>query len=608
MRQTALALVLIAAACAQHPDPRIVLLRGGGQSVLTPPNSPMPDEHGAWADGVQPPHPQRDLWIRIKLPKHLPSEPHLVFRAYSARMEIFAGSQRVYRFDEPQARGHLRTHDVSLAPSAAGGWLVMRIPSGEDLLIGGEPVIAPAAAVPATIVAITTAPFRDDLVHDAVGTALMIIGLACVAVSRLRVRGNAAALLWFGLFTLLYGLRLITASGLPALLGFSLASAHYATSWITYVIPVPGWQMARALVGDGWKGSLRWQVAAFAVLAPIGILSDVIQHRPESLRLANSVLVVIGGLNLILNVIAAARTGQREAWILMTGTIFFLLYALARNLATLRLVPWSEPDETLGFVVFTSCLGYAAMRAFVRGERQRLSIEGELSAAREIQRSILPATMPALPGLRFDIRYDPASSVAGDLYDFVAADDSRVGLLVADVAGHGVPAALIASMVKVAVSSQSRLVHEPAAMLTTLNETLRRDVRRAFVTATYLYFDAAQRCVVVSNAGHPSPLIFRDGTFRELGPSGVLLGRLGRLRYEAAQTTLVLGDRIVIWTDGIVEARNTRGEPFGDERLRTIVQNGGSADAVIDAVHRWRGRNTTDETDDLSIVLVDVTA
>ena len=363
MRQTALALVLIAAACAQHPDPRIVLLGGGGQSVLTPPNSPMPDEHAAWADGVQPPRPQRDLWIRIKLPKQLPSEPHLVFRAYSARMEIFAGSQQLYRFDEPQARGYLRTHDVSLAPSAAGGWLVMRIPSGEDLLIGGEPVIAPAAAVPATIVAITTAPFRDDLLHDAVGTALMIIGLGCIAVSRLRVRGNAASLLWFGLFALLYGLRLITASGLPALLGFSLASAHYATSWITYVIPVPGWQMARALVGDGWKGSLRWQVAAFAMLAPIGILSDVIQHRPESLRLANSVLVVIGGLNLILNVIAAARTGQREAWILMTGTIFFLLYALARNLATLRLVPWSEPDETLGFVVFTSCLGYAAMRA-----------------------------------------------------------------------------------------------------------------------------------------------------------------------------------------------------------------------------------------------------
>src|SRR5437870_346272 len=151
MRRTALALVFIAAACAQHLDPRVVLLRGRSQSVLTPPNSPMPDERAGWVDGAQPPHPQRDLWVRVKLTKQLPSEPHIVFRAYAARMELFAGSQRIYRFDEPQARGHLRTHDVSLAPSAGGGWLLIRIPSGEDLLIGGEPVIAPEAAVPATI-------------------------------------------------------------------------------------------------------------------------------------------------------------------------------------------------------------------------------------------------------------------------------------------------------------------------------------------------------------------------------------------------------------------------------------------------------------------------
>ncbi len=298
---------------------------------------------------------------------------------------------------------------------------------------------------------------------------------------------------------------------------------------------------------------------------------------------------------------------MREFWVLLAGSTFFLLYALSRNLSSLHLLPWPEIDETLGFVVFVACLGYAALRAFVRGERHRLSMDGELAAAREIQRSILPTTMPDLPGLRFDVRYDPASSVAGDLYDFVAADASRVGLLVADVAGHGVPAALIASMVKIGVSSQSRLAHDPASMLAALNETLRRDVRHAFVTATYLYFDAGQHCVAVANAGHPPPLLIRDGLFRELGPTGVLLGRFGMVRYEAQQTTLVAGDRIVALTDGIVEARNTRGEPFGDERLRAIVQNGGSANAVINAVHRWRDRDASD-ADDLTIVIVDVTA
>jgi len=160
--------------------------------------------------------------------------------------------------------------------------------------------------------------------------------------------------------------------------------------------------------------------------------------------------------------------------------------------------------------------------------------------------------------------------------------------------------------VKIAVSSQSRLVADPSAMLAGLNETLRREVRREFVTATYLHFDAASRRLAVSNAGHPSPLLLRGGEFRELGPSGVLLGRFGMVRYETQRTTFTTGDRIVVWTDGIVEARNARDEPFGEERLRTIVKDGGSAAAVIDAVHRWRGRAESDDADDLTIVIADV--
>src|SRR5262245_6909033 len=154
--------------------------------------------------------------------------------------------------------------------------------------------------------------------------------------------------------------------------------------------------MARALVGDGWRKSLRWHVVIFAVFAPIGIASDVIRRRPESLGAMSSVLVVIGGINLIVNLVIAARSGQREAKVLLGGSLVFMIYALNNNLSGLHVLPWGETDETPGFLIFTASLGVAATRAFVRGERQRLSMEGELAAAREIQRSILPATMPAL--------------------------------------------------------------------------------------------------------------------------------------------------------------------------------------------------------------------
>jgi serine phosphatase RsbU (regulator of sigma subunit) len=241
---------------------------------------------------------------------------------------------------------------------------------------------------------------------------------------------------------------------------------------------------------------------------------------------------------------------------------------------------------------------------FVRGERERVALEGELATAREIQRSILPTTMPDVRGLRFAARYDPASSVAGDLYDFVAIDDAHAGVLVADVAGHGVPAALIASMVKVAVSSHTRLASDPAALLRELNTTLRRDVRRNFITATFLWLDMDARTVTVSNAGHMPPVLVRGNDLIELGPHGILLGRFAEASYASSTVALLPGDRIAAWTDGIVEARNARGEQFGEDRLFALLRARAPVDDVVNAVHTWR---VQDDADDLTIVVVEVT-
>jgi sigma-B regulation protein RsbU (phosphoserine phosphatase) len=188
----------------------------------------------------------------------------------------------------------------------------------------------------------------------------------------------------------------------------------------------------------------------------------------------------------------------------------------------------------------------------------------------------------------------------------VRADEHRVGVLVADVAGHGVPAALIASMVKIAFSSQSKLAADTAALMQQLNETLRHEVRRAFVTATYLWFDVEQRSVTVCNAGHAPPLLLREGTFHELGTAGVLLGRFAAARYTTTTTELRPGDRVVAFTDGIIEARNVRGEQFGEERLRAVIAHSLAQDVIAD-VHQWRAGADPAEADDLTVVMVDFT-
>jgi len=576
-------------------------LAEGWQYALTGPRA-TPPAGVVWSEEPRTPR-DRDLWYRVPVPATLPDDPQLVFRSYAAAFDVFVDQRRVYTFREDGAAGRMRLHAVPLrdvAAAPAPHYLYFRVPRGTHLpLLGGTPTIAARTNVPRALIHATAGPLHGDIEDVAIGAILLVIGIASAAISRVRRGANTSALLWFGIFAALYGLRLIAGSYLLLLLGATPRQTAYAEAWITYVIAVPGWLMARGLLGDGWRNMLRWQVWAFALFAPVAIAAGLVTGAPNALEWANNILVVVGGLNILLNLILTRGRHTRELRVVLIGSAVFMLFALMSNLSALT---GSDVDETPGFVVFVACLGYASVRVFMRGESERVALAGELATARDIQLGILPTSMPAVAGLRFAARYDPASTVAGDFYDFVAADETRVGVIVADVAGHGVPAALIASMVKVAVSSHARLADDPAAMLHELNATLRRDVRRNFVTATYLWFDA--RAVTVSNAGHPSPLLVRRGEVSELGPHGVLLGRFAGASYSSASITLEPRDRIAAYTDGITEALNARGEQFGEERLRALLVAGATAEAIVDEVHRWRAQSS--DADDLTIVVIDV--
>lgn len=518
---------------------------------------------------------------------------HLVFRAYHGELAAYVDGRDVYAFYDPFVSGRAKVHVIPIANAHRVEIRVHHAP--RSTLFGEEAYLATPLTLAYAIDRTTLDPLRDDLPDILLGIILIVIGAIASIASSVQRRGDAPALRYFGLFTILYGARLLVDSYLPTMLGMPLRIADYAEAFITYVIPISGWALPRRLIGDGWKNSLRWQVFAFTIFAPIGIINDLVTRTPGSLELVNNVLVILGGVNILLNLLIAPQRRELELRVVMIGAAVFMLFAVNNNLVALGALPWAFHDETLGFVIFVAALGFAATRRFVRGERERLAIDNELQTAREIQRSILPSAMPVVPGLAFHAGYEPASSVAGDLYDF-RADDAGVGVVVADVAGHGVPAALIASMVKIAIASQP--TRDPAMLLTALNDILRREVRRAFVTATALRFE--QRRVLVCNAGHPAPLLLRNGAFEELGVPGVLLGRFANVRYTATGIALQPGDRIVAYTDGIPEARNARGEAFGEERLREAVRKG---EDVIAAVHAWRD---DEDADDLTIVVIDV--
>lgn len=581
----------------------VVSLDHRWQYAVTEPRATPPGEEIVWHDDADTQR-GRDFWSRNRLPEDAPSDAQLVFRAYVGELTLFVDQRPIYTFRDAAAQGRLTVHVVALPPNSAGRRMYARITNpDEDAPQLSTPLLASRTELPAAIQRASAEPLREELGTLATGATLVVIGLIAILVSQLLRRAETRALLFFGLMATLYGARIIADSWLPWGLGMRVRDTSYAVAWLTYVINIPAWALARRLLGDGWKGSLRWHLYAFIAFAPIALAADLATGHPGSLEAANNILVIAGGLNILFNVLKTRSWSSPELRVILAGSLLFLVLALINNLSGLGILPRGDLNETFGFAAFVLALGFAATRNVLRGERARVELAGELATAREIQQSILPRSMPDIAGLRFHAHYDPASSVAGDLYDFLRVDHARVGALVADVSGHGVPAALIASMVKIAVSSQSRLAHDPAALLREVHLTLRAQALRAFVTATYLYFDVERRCVEVANAGHPAPLLHRGDEVRELGPRGPVLGRFDGT-YTSESTALQSGDRILAYTDGVTEALNARGDAFGEDRLKDTLRGGVSADDVARAVRQWRDEKS--EADDVTLVVIDV--
>jgi serine phosphatase RsbU (regulator of sigma subunit) len=242
---------------------------------------------------------------------------------------------------------------------------------------------------------------------------------------------------------------------------------------------------------------------------------------------------------------------------------------------------------------------------------QRLvAINRELDIARQIQSSILPQSMPRITGLTITARYRPMTAVAGDIYDFMEIDAQRLGILVADVSGHGVPAALIASMVKVALAAQREHADRPAAVLAGMNGTLCGHLAGQYVTAAYLLIDTRSRLIRYGAAGHPPMLRSsrEDKTINEVEQNGLILGFVDNGEYKEVEQSLRPGDRFLLYTDGLTEAVDGNDDLFGLERLKATfaatagLQPATVADNLLTSVDQWSGRAPRD---DLTLVHVD---
>lgn len=247
-------------------------------------------------------------------------------------------------------------------------------------------------------------------------------------------------------------------------------------------------------------------------------------------------------------------------------------------------------------------------------EHNELSIlRHDMSIAHAIQSSLLPPTLPATEGITLAVRYLPIMDLGGDLYDFSLEDDGSLDVLIADASGHGIPAALISAMTSISYRLSRLKSGSLSEKMANINRAMCRYEHGQFITACLVNISPNKRELTYSNAGHWPFLIIRGDehppeSYRD---EGVPLGWLQEAKYSERRIPLFAGDRIILFTDGLLECRNNTGTIFGMERFEKIAQKQyhesaeDCANFLIEEVKRWSGKNDVFR-DDVTLIILDI--
>jgi len=244
-----------------------------------------------------------------------------------------------------------------------------------------------------------------------------------------------------------------------------------------------------------------------------------------------------------------------------------------------------------------------------RDSQEKRKLEEELAIAREIQQALLPQPHKETGFVRACSQNLPCREVGGDYFDYFDLEDGRIGFALGDVAGKGMPAALLTSMLQGIFSAQTLLNLPLPSIISNVNKSLvRRGTGNRFVTFFFGILDVDGTCTY-TNAGHNPPYVLRrDGTMTELTEGGMVLGLFGSAQYESRTVALEPGDQIVLFTDGVVEARNTAGDEFGEERLRALLREsaGMTSEKIVERIHDavMGFADKTPQHDDITMMVV----
>jgi phosphoserine phosphatase RsbU/P len=468
-------------------------------------------------------------------------------------------------------------------------------------------------------VTLTPTELRWDLLNVGVGVLLLVIGLTAATLFFFRLKWRDRSLIYFGVFTILYALRLLgNRMIIDSVFDVSESFWRYFDYFISCTIVLPFGLYLYELVDEELRPLFPWILGTQAICAVGEIIAAIYGVGLVQLNQVNNI-TTLATLTAALIWILLARSRRlftHDVRVFFGGLMFWFVFIIHNNLAGLGIIsrpPRSHGLEFIGFLGFVGCLGYITIRRSFATEERLLAIDAELQIARQIQASTLPQQLPKLADLDIAARYVPMSAVAGDFYDFLPDGPNRLGVLIADVAGHGVGAALIASMVKLAFAGQSVYASDPAKLLREVNIALCGKFEEQYVTAAYVYIDCERNIIQYAGGGHP-PLMLASragGTVRRVEENGPILGMFAEAPYSAIEIPFRPGDRLFLYTDGAFEAMNTSYEEYGKSRLEQFLKThltmspDSLSTAFLADLSQWSGHAQGGQDDDITFVVLD---
>ncbi len=272
---------------------------------------------------------------------------------------------------------------------------------------------------------------------------------------------------------------------------------------------------------------------------------------------------------------------------------------------------FSEDDKRLLSIIAAQSGQILENARLYQQEQKKMALEKELIAAREVQMNLLPRELPRIANFEFAARTIPAQEIGGDFYDFITLNHTTVEVVIADVAGKGLPAALLATLGKGVLYSHAMQRTSPQNQLQHSNFILRGSVpRKSFITMLLAVIDSEARSVTLSNAGHCYPILFHcEGrTAETLVVKGMPLNFTESIRCEEVSVAMKPGDCLVLYSDGVNEAADANRDLFGLERLEGIIRNHAGATAemllqkIVDEIRLFT--KGADQSDDITLLVM----